>query len=89
LHGLTIKDVIHAAVAMYRLHDHDAIYFNRRFRMEFVNHWERERLQPFRYSSVAYAMLDNPAGSGKGLPGVDDLLCWYRVRDIDHAWDGQ
>jgi D-arabinan exo alpha-(1,3)/(1,5)-arabinofuranosidase (non-reducing end) len=89
LHGLTVKDVIHAAVAMYRIHDLDAVYFTRRFRMEFVNHWERERLKQFRYSSVAYAMLDKPMGSGRDLPSVDQLMCWYRIRDVDHSWDGQ
>ena len=89
LHGVTVKDVIDASVAMYRIHDRDAICFDRRFRMEFVNHWGRDRLKPFQYSSVAYALLDRPAGGGKGLPPVDELLCWYRIRDIDHAWHGQ
>ena len=88
-HGLTIKDVIHASVAMYRIHDTDAIHFNQRFRMEFQNMWEIDRLQPFMYSSVAYAMLNNAKGQGKPLPPRDELLCWYRVRDIDHSWDGQ
>lgn len=89
LHGLTVKDVIHSAVAMYRIHDHDAVFFNRRFRMTFVNYWEHAKLREFCYSSVAYAMLDTPEGTGRRLPGVDDLMCWYRIRDIDHSWNGQ
>ena len=88
-HGLTIKDVIHASVAMYRIHDTDAIHFNQRFKMEFTNKWEADKLLPFKYSSVAYAMLNSAEGQGQALPSRDELLSWYRVRDIDqHAWDG-
>ncbi len=89
LHGVAVKDVIHAAVAMYRIHDQDAIYFNKRMRMHFHNLWELDDLKPYAYSSVAFAMLNSAEGQNPKLPETKDLLCWYRVRDIDHSWDGQ
>ncbi|MBX7257783.1 MAG: DUF2961 domain-containing protein [Candidatus Hydrogenedentes bacterium] len=84
LHGLPVKDTLNASVAMYRFHDQDAIRFTKRFKMQFVNPWDPDRLRPFAYSSVAYAYVDSPEGQGPALPGRDGLLCWYRLRDRDH-----
>ncbi len=84
LHGVPVKDTFSASVAMYRIHETDAIHFDRRFRMEFVNPWRPEQLKPYRYSSAAFAYLERPDGMGLSLPDRDDLLCWLRIRDNDH-----
>jgi len=82
-HGVPVKDTLRSSVAMYRLHENDAIHFNRRLKFVFQNPWEADRLQTFRHSSVAYLYLDRPAPA-PALPSTDDLLCWYRIRDCDH-----
>jgi hypothetical protein len=84
LHGVPVKDTLNAGVTMYRTHEHDAVHFERRFRMDFLNPWSPERLQPFAYSSAAYLYLDRPERCCGGLPSREDLLCWYRIRDCDH-----
>lgn len=84
LHGVPVKDALRSTIAMYRFHEADAIAFQRRFKMDFVNPWDPKRLKPFCYSSVAYAYLDSPSGSGPALPARKDLLIWYRIRDRDH-----
>jgi D-arabinan exo alpha-(1,3)/(1,5)-arabinofuranosidase (non-reducing end) len=84
LHGVPVKDTLNASVAMYRAHELDAIHFEKRFRMDFVNPWDPDRLQPFAYSSAAFLYSQSPEGSGKPLPSRDDLLCWYRIRNCDH-----
>lgn len=83
-HGLPIKDTLSSSVAMYRAHEADAIHFQKRFRMEFVNPFDPERLKPYAYSSVAFCYLDTPGGQGPGIPERDALLCWYRVTNTDH-----
>ena len=89
LHGLTVKDVINASVAMYRIHEQDAIHFEKRFKMNFINPWSPERLKPFSYSSVSYMLLNSPDRKAVQFPSRDKLLCWYRIRDVDHSWNGQ
>ena len=84
LHGVPVKDALNASVAMYRVHERDAVHFLKRFRMAFVNPWEPDRLKPFAWSSVAFAYLDTPDGAGPELPGREELLCWYRRRNTDH-----
>ncbi len=83
-HGLILKDVLDASVAMYRVHDADAIRFQERLRFTFLNPWPADRLQPFAYSSVAFLYLATAAGQGQKLPSADDLLCWYRYTSTDH-----
>ena len=83
LHGLPVKDALNSTVAMYRVHEADAVHFRRRFRMQFVNPF-RPKQGPFRYSSVAFFYLDSAAGLSPEVPGAESLLCWYRVRDRDH-----
>jgi hypothetical protein len=82
-HGVPVKDALRSSVAMYRVHDRDAIYFDRRLRFAFENPWSPERLQPFRHSSVAFLYLDHLAAA-PALPPREDLLCWRRIRDCDH-----
>lgn len=84
LHGVPSKDALNSSITMYRIHDPDVIRFNRRIRFEFVNPWEAANLKPFSYSSVAFYYLDTPAGSELDISGNDDLLCWYRIKNIDH-----
>jgi len=83
LHGLPVKDALHSMVAMYRVHEADAIHFQKRLRFEFADPFKPED-KPFRYSSVAFLYLDSPGGAGPELPSPDTLLCWYRIRDRDH-----
>jgi hypothetical protein len=81
---LISKDALNASVAMYRVHDADAIRFDERLSFAFVNPWSPDRLKPFGYSSVAFLYLADPNGQGVALPGVDDLVCWYRIAPSDH-----
>jgi hypothetical protein len=83
-HGVPIKDALNAGVAMYRVHETDAIHFRERLKFAFVNPWAPERLRPFCFSSVAFLYLDKPEGQGQPLPASKDLLCWYRIRNTDH-----
>jgi hypothetical protein len=82
-HGVPVKDALKASVAMYRIHDQDAIYFNKRLKFNFENPWEADRLRPFRYSAVGFLYLDKPSAV-PAIPDREKLLCWYRIRDCDH-----
>lgn len=84
LHGVPSKDAFNSSVAMYRIHESDAIHFEKRIRFEFVNPWESEKLKPFAYSSAAFYYLDKPEGQEPDIPDRKDLLCWYRIKDTDH-----
>jgi len=84
LHGVPVKDALNSSIAMYRIHEEDAIRFQRRFRMAFITPWPADRLKPFRYSSTAFLYLDTPDGQGTPVPGREALLCWYRMRNTDH-----
>lgn len=83
-HGVPIKDTLNANVAMYRVHEADAIHFMERLKFAFVNPWSPDRLKPFCFSSVAYLYLDKPDGQGPAIPSAKDLMCWYRIRNTDH-----
>ncbi len=85
LHGVPSKDALNASIAMYRLHEADAIHFRRRIRFAFVNPWDPDRLKPFSHSSAAFYYLDTPDGRQPDLPDRDDLLCWYRIKNTDHV----
>jgi len=83
-HGVPVKDSLNASVAMYRVHQADAIHFRQRLKFAFVNPWAAERLRPFAFSSVAYLYLDKSEGQGAPIPSAKQLLCWYRTRNTDH-----
>lgn len=83
-HGVPVKDALNACVAMYRVHETDAIHFTERLKFAFVNPWSPERLKPFCFSSVAFLYLDTPDGQGSPIPPAQELLCWYRIRNTDH-----
>lgn len=83
-HGLPSKDPLNASVAMYRVHDADAISFKHSLRFEFVNPWEPDRLQPFAWSAVAFYYLNSPSATNPPMPTTSDLLCWYRIKNTDH-----
>jgi hypothetical protein len=83
-HGVPIKDTFNSSVAMYRVHENDAIHFKERLRFAFVNPWSPDRLKPFCFSSVAFLYLDKPEGQGPAIPSAKELMCWYRIRNIDH-----
>jgi len=78
------EDTLNASVAMYRVHESDAIHFKEPSKFAFVNPWAAERLRPFSFSSVAYLYLDTPEGQGAPIPAAKELLCWYRIRNTDH-----
>jgi hypothetical protein len=82
LHGVPSKDTLNSSIAMYRIHEGDAINFRERIRFQFVNPWNPERLKPFAYSSVAYFYSDRPSGEHRSY-SRDELLCWYRVKNTD------
>ncbi len=83
-HGVTIKDALNANVAMYRIHEADAIHFKDRLKFAFENPWTPDRLKAFCFSSVAYLYLDKPDGQGAAIPSAKELMCWYRIRNTDH-----
>ena len=83
-HGVPVKDTLNASVAMYRVHETDAIRFQERLKFAFVNPWSADRLQPFCFSSVAFLCLDKSEGQGAPIPSAKDLMCWYRIRNTDH-----
>lgn len=81
-HGVPLKDALRASVAMYRIHDQDAIYFDQRIRFNFETPWSPDRLRPFKYSTVGFLYLDQPQAAPE-IPDRKELLCWYRIRDCD------
>lgn len=83
-HGVPIKNTLNANVAMYRVHENDAICFKNRLKFAFVNPWSPDRLKPFCFSSVAYLYVDSPEGQGPAIPSAKELMCWYRIRNTDH-----
>jgi hypothetical protein len=83
-HGVPVKDTLNASVAMYRVHEADAIRFQERLKFAFVNPWSPDRLSPFCFSSVAFLYLDRAEGQRTSMPSVKELLCWYRIRNTDH-----
>ncbi len=83
-HGVPVKDALNASVAMYRVHESDALHFNERLKFTFVNPWAPERLRPFAFSSVACLYLATPEGQGPPIPSAKELVCWYRIRNSDH-----
>lgn len=84
LHGVPVKDPLNASIAMHRLHEADAIHFQKRFKMEFVNPFDPEKLTEYAFASTSYFYLDRPEGQNPPLPDREKLLCWYRLRDRDH-----
>jgi hypothetical protein len=83
-HGVPVKDALRSSVVMYRIHEADALRFQRRFRFTFVHPWEPERINPFFFSGVAYLYLSTPQGQGPKTWTPDELLQQYRMRDCDH-----
>lgn len=83
LHGVTAKNALNSTVAMYRVHDSDAIHFGNRFRLQFL-HPSKGDAKPFRHSSASFFYLDTAEGVGTEVPSAEELLCWYRVRNCDH-----
>jgi hypothetical protein len=83
-HGVPTKDTLNASVAMYRVHESDAVHFQDRFKFAFINPWAPDRLKPFCFSSVAFLYLDKPNGQAPAIPAATRLLCWYRIRNTDH-----
>lgn len=84
MHGVPMKDALRSMITMYRFHDEDAIGFDRRIRMAFVNPWDPDRLKPYWYSSVAYYYNDAPAPPQPDFPDQTAVLSYYRTRDRDH-----
>ncbi len=84
MHGVPLKDALRSMVTMYRLHDEDAIAFDRRIKVAFVNPWDPDRLKPYWYSSVAYLYSEKPEIAQPPLPDQAGVLSYYRTRDRDH-----
>ncbi len=84
LHGVPLKDPLRSMVTMYRFHEADAVAFDRRFKLAFVNPWEVDRLKPYWYSSVAYYYGNTPTPPQPPLPPHEEVMKLYRTRDTDH-----
>ncbi|SDT22208.1 glycoside hydrolase family 172 protein [Microlunatus soli] len=85
-HGLPVKNALDSAVAMYRFHNRDAIWFQSRLRMAFVNPWSQDRVRPYAHSSVAFYYLDRPTPVPT-VANIASLDCWYRTSSTDHqSW---
>jgi hypothetical protein len=88
LHGVPLKDALRSMISMYRFHLADAIAFERRIRIAFLNPWTggdlADHLRNYWYSSVAYYYSDRPAPPRVALPDRAGLLSMYRTRDRDH-----
>ncbi|CAN5366545.1 hypothetical protein BH11ARM2_BH11ARM2_36010 [soil metagenome] len=82
LHGVPIKDTLNASVAMYRVHDLDAIFFDDGLRFQFETPWNPAQLRPFVYSTVGFLYLDTPQ-SAPPIRSREELLCFPRVRNTD------
>ena len=83
MHGAPIKDTLRSLTSMYRFHDNDRICFNEKLRMIFLNPWDRQRLKPFIFSSVAYYYLSKSEEACYNIPSIEEITKLYRVRDID------
>ncbi len=84
LHGVPSKDTLNSSITMYRSHDEDTIRFENRIRFDFINPLDSNRLKPFAYSSAAFYYLDSHEGQEPEIPSREELLCWYRIKNIDH-----
>lgn len=84
LHGVPVKDPLRASVVMYRVHEGDALRFQKRFRFTFVHPWEKDRINPYFFSSASFLYLDRPAGLKQPDLSREGLLQHYRIRDTDH-----
>ncbi|MHC4445514.1 MAG: glycoside hydrolase family 172 protein [Planctomycetota bacterium] len=84
MHGVPLKDPLRSMITMYRLHENDAIAFDRRIKFAFVNPWEPERLKPYWYSSVAYWYNHTPVPQQPQFPNHQQVMQMYRTRDTDH-----
>lgn len=83
LHGVPSRDTLNSSVVMYRIHDEDAINFNERIKFQFINPRSQDKLKNFVFSSVAYYYSDRASQKEDLIPSVDDLLCWYRIKNTD------
>ncbi|MEI6914461.1 MAG: DUF2961 domain-containing protein, partial [Armatimonadota bacterium] len=83
LHGVPLKDALRSSIVMYRIHEADALRFEKRLRFTFTHPWTRENINPFFYSSVSYLYLDSASRPERNYT-IDQLLAQYRVRDTDH-----
>jgi hypothetical protein len=83
-HGVPLKDTLRSMVSMYRFHAADAITFEKSIEVAFVNPWDAERLQPFRFSSTAYWYGQSAQPLFQPLPPPQNLIDLYRIRDVDH-----
>lgn len=84
LHGVPLKDPLRSMVTMYRFHTADAIRFDRRIRMAFINPRPVSELHPYWYSSVAYWYGQSPSPPLPPLPAHGQTVGMYRTRDRDH-----
>ncbi len=82
-HGVPSRDTLNSSVAMYRIHEGDSINFKERIRFQFINPRSQDRLKTFAFSSVAFYYSDRPGEKKDLIPGVEDLLCWYRIKNTD------
>lgn len=80
-HGVPLKDSLRSMIAMYRFHNQDAVVFNKKIKMKFLN---PRPAAPFKFSSTTYWYQKRAVPLAFTLPQKDKLVDWYRLRDTDH-----
>ncbi len=84
-HGVAARDPFNSSIALYRVHERDAVRFGRRLRFTFDNHDGSDGGGPCVWSATSFLYLDSPGAAHPRVPEAKDLVCWYRIRDCDHA----
>ncbi|HSW44734.1 MAG TPA: glycoside hydrolase family 172 protein [Phycisphaerae bacterium] len=84
VHGVPLRDPLRSMVTMYRFHTADAIAFERRIRMAFINPRPASELHPYWYASTAYWYGRSPTPAQPSLPAHAEVSNLYRTRDRDH-----
>ncbi|GHU76363.1 hypothetical protein AGMMS49992_21890 [Clostridia bacterium] len=81
-HGVVVKDALRSSVSMYRIHEADAVYFNRRLRFQFINPFDADKLKPYWAASVAFLYTNSPDGMNAPMPPQENWCC-PSILDVD------
>lgn len=82
-HGAPLKDAFRSMVSVYRIHDADAITFDKSIKVHFI-HGHKNDAQESNYSSVGYWYQTEPHIVPWPFPDLEQRLDLYRMRDFDH-----
>src|SRR5699024_3705356 len=82
-HGVPLKDALRSMITMYRLHEEDAIGFDKNIEMSFINPRPAVSLLPFKFSSTAYCYQKKASQLACACLHKDKLVDGYRIKDVD------